>query len=338
MKNFNQFNLKNRPFVNIGDFTGNDGNSFILAAKFRNGMKLAGYEEESEYLGGRSHSEYSNGKFDLLNMNRDFIENVVFSLAETNYEIEEKNKENDDDIVIVVKKKNKTPENESINYLGRGSHFYATVETMKDEVVKHYDEFLEKDKIGMTVLDHYLLSGKYSEYLLALQYIVINFTPEDYKNVFDNNVLGLKIIENMCEKNLLIMMHTNFAKYVLTKDESFIDETIENMNKELIKIDKSKSTEKEKVDLAKEVLNVMSISSYLAAQVEGTFDFTVKINSSLTEETSVFNKLVKSIKNKEFLAEFEKHILLSSMDTVRALEQSKDKSEELSNINIRRRI
>lgn len=315
MKNFNQFNLNDRPVIDIGDFTGSDGNSFILAAKYKSGMKSAGYEEESLYLGGKSFSEYSNGKFELLQMDRQFIENIVFSLAETNYEIEEKNKNDDEDMIIVIKKKKKASFNpDEINYLGRGSHYYATTETMKDEILKHYDHFLEKDKVGMTVLDHYILSEKYSEYALAVQFILINYLNESYEDAFNNKVFGLNILDNIGEKNSLLMLHTNLAKYTLTGDEEIAKESVEKINARISHMSKNRQTSMDdKISFVKEIFNATQCLMYLSSHVEDINEFNSIINSGLMTKDSQFIKFVNDTGNKELIVELERNLLMGNV-------------------------
>ena len=95
MREYNKFNLKNRPYLDIPNFSGEDGNPIKLSPLFSSAMLSAGYKEESRYLGG---SSIGNIIRKIEGFDYPFITNLIFSLTETNVEMIDKAKaENDDD-------------------------------------------------------------------------------------------------------------------------------------------------------------------------------------------------------------------------------------------------
>lgn len=224
---FNYFNLTDRPFMNIPTgFSGEDGNIIKLSPLFFNTMQRAGYPEEAQYFGG---SNIMNIITKVGNMDyAKFIKPLIVSMVETNVEIEQQYEDSDEDIVIVRRKKTRE---KGENYLGRNELFYATENNFNALLVKNYENFLSKDKLGMTILDHYLLSDKIGLATLALQYMYINKDKEEYKEVLNNNVLDCSVIDMFSQKNIELSMYISLLRYSEQQDPAFIDQTIKDIEK-----------------------------------------------------------------------------------------------------------
>jgi len=228
---FNHFNLKNRPFLNVPTgLSGEDGNIIKLGPLFESTMRRAGYPEEAQYFGG-------NNLMDIIRKVENFtyssfILPLIVSMTETSDEIEKKYEDTDEDIVIVRSKKKK--ENQE-NYLGRNPLFYADMYNFKETLVDNYDHFLEKDKIGMTILDHYLMAEKYDVCTLAMQYIYLNKDPEEYQGFIDNKVFELSIPESLIHKNMEMSLYYSLLNYGVNQSPELIDGAIKNIDEMIAK-------------------------------------------------------------------------------------------------------
>lgn len=317
---FNEFNLKNRPFVKLGDISGEAGNSLNMANNFYRDMKKEGFPEEATYFSDGSNSvQESFKKMIRIGVDFNFIQRMIYNISETDVEMIKKAEENidDDEEIILVRKKNKKTSPEEKNYLNRGSHFYTTSSNMKEEYIKHIDEFFDKDKIGMTVLDHYLLSNKYEEFCVAIQYAIFNSPIEDYQKAISNEVFDFNIIESVSQKNPLLTLHLNMAKYTISENPDFVENTVETLKNYLSK--QNKRSEKEIKQVVDEVFSIMDIVSFMSQDLESLKVFKKEIGSFCLDQDSAFGKIIEKISNSEYKKEikalFEKHIILDSIST-----------------------
>lgn len=223
---FNHFNLKNRPFLNVPTgLSGEDGNIIKLGPLFESTMRRAGYAEEAQYFGGNNLMNIIQ-KVENFHYSS-FMLPLIVSMTETNDEIEKRYEDTDEDIVIVRSKKKKDNQE---NYLGRNPLFYANMYDFKETLIDNYDEFLEKDKIGMTIIDHYLMAEKYDVCTLAMQYIYLNKSPEEYQSVIDNKVFGQSIPDSLIHKNMEMNLYYSLLQYGVDQSPELIKEAIKNID------------------------------------------------------------------------------------------------------------
>lgn len=99
---------------------------------------------------------------------------------------------------------------------------------MLSKIEQLYDlSFLfKKDKLGMNILDHYIMSEKYSEYIYLMNFVLF-MDKEKRKELCENMVFGENVQKKVCHSGINITL--NFV-YSLTMSEN-INTIIENQLK-----------------------------------------------------------------------------------------------------------
>lgn len=300
---FNKFDLKKRPYLNIPDFKGEDGNPIRLAGLFSTAMNSAGLREEAVYFGGSDFKKVLNH---CSGLDYKFISTLIFAMTETNVEIIEKNKDNDDDEVIVIRKKKSSLDNE--NYLGRNKLYYTNTSDMLENMIMG-DSLTDKDKIGMTPLDHYALSGKVNELALALQFLYINNDLEECREVMENQILNTNLIQVKKNSTCNTLIYTNMVDFYINQDPKIIEntkKTIESLLKEHKY--KNKDIDEDILSLADIITNAIDICQYKSegnAFTNSLFlilkDFTLKDTTlnSYIKKSETLNEIINKMVEKE---------------------------------------
>ena len=315
MREYNKFNLKNRPYLDIPNFSGEDGNPIKLSPLFSSAMLSAGYKEESRYLGG---SSIGNIIRKIEGFDYQFITNLIFSLTETNVEMIDKAKaenDDDDDIIIVVKKK----KNNAENYLGRSDIYYTDTNDMQTNILKDESLFISKDKIGMTPFDHYLMTEKQDEYILGLQYLYINFDEKECADVINNKFLDQSLIDILGYKRIEGIIYTDLVKYYATKDSNIPDQMCEKMQDVIRNTYKSRDLKDENmISVTTAITNSFDIINHKPENHAITNSLFSMVLNMLKPE-SEFMKMIKSEQTKTEMLKnivlIEKEILNNTIKT-----------------------
>lgn len=321
MQNFNQFNLKDRPYVSFSSMSGPEGNPIEIAKLFHAGLSQAGFKEEGNYLGGNnlSHVISKLGNFDY-----EFIKSILFNMSETTYEITEKNKEDDDDVIVVIKKKKPSNDIEKENYLGRSSIYYANTSNMAERIMEDRDAFISKDKIGMSVLDHYLMAEKNEEYILALQFMYINYLPEEYEGLLNNKVFNkVNIVEEIKEPSFESRIYKNLLKYAISKNDIHVEDSM-NFLLENIKKYKNKITQAQLGDI---FLSISGVSEIAKHNPDASDYFNKLLNNfKVIQKADVMNDMIEKFKgSKEGLVQLEKGFISLSLAEMELTPQDTNK-------------
>lgn len=315
MREYNKFNLKNRPYLAIPNFSGEDGNPIRLSPLFSSAMLSAGYKEESRYLGG---SSIGNIIKKIEGFDYQFITNLIFSLTETTVEMVDKAKSesnDDEDIIIVVKKK----KNNAENYLGRSDIYYTDTNDMQTNILKDESLFISKDKIGMTPFDHYLMADKQDEYILGLQYLYINFDEKECADVINNKFLDQSLIDILGYKRIEGIIYTDLVRYYATKDSNIPDQMCEKIQDVIRDTYKSRDLKDENlISVTTAITNSFDIINHKPENHAVTNKLFSMVLNMLKPE-SEFMKMIKSEKTKEEMLKnivlIEKEILNNTIKT-----------------------
>ena len=243
----NNFKLKNRPLLNLGNVVGEDGNVNHILANFSNAMKSQGYYEESKYWGNNVFL-FNVMRLKELKMNYDTMFKIIVSMTNTNVELMLK-AENDIETTDKYKEYNNTYLTEGTNCFGRTEIFYSLVEpknggrNLRDVINDNgYEILLSKDNLGMTAFDHYLLADKKRAYVLGMQYLAVNAEPDEIKQILDNSIFDYNCHEKIAKnKNITMAFYYALLKATVepSEEDKYIDDYVKFIVKSIGKVERS---------------------------------------------------------------------------------------------------
>lgn len=313
----NQCNIENRPKLNLGNLQGTDGNINDILINYSNAMSSQGFVEESKYW-GREAYHFNMLRLKRLNMNYDQAMSFILSMTNSNLEIMI-NSELGENSFPYTDNKN-TYSTEGVNCYGRTAAFYAPANPkpgnygLQDFI---YDEgfevLLEKDKLGMTPFDHWLLAGKMKAYVKGMMNVVINATEEEMKELINNKPFGYSAHDNIAAHVNKVGISNAFY-YVLLKstDETknvYIDNYVSSVFKALQGVEKE-TKKNQMVDIFKNTLENLNDFKYLSKDNE-RFKYII-----LKTENKIENRLIQNYGSKypELKAMLEKKQINESLN------------------------
>lgn len=274
----NSCDLQKRPKVDLGNMLGEDGNVNNILMNFSNSMSEQGYIEESKYWGNEIFL-FNYKRLESLKMRFDTAMKFILAMGNTNLEMMML-AEQGEKFEPYKTNPNIFDEN-GLNCFGRSKVFYAKKnpgagkESLQDMIDEHgFEILLEKDKLGMTPFDHWLLSGKSKAYVVGLQNLVINGTEEEIKSVMDNKVFDYSVQDSMAPKfGITIAFYYTLLKSTNDNKDSMISNYVDYVSK--------------KVSQAESELNNSKMSQVLMNVIENIEDFRYLAKGNLHFKTVI---------------------------------------------------
>lgn len=327
---FNQCNIKNRPKIDLGNMLGEDGNINQILLNYNIGMKEQGFVQEANYWGNDLFL-FNYRKLQKLNISNEQAMSFIFAMTNSNVELMIKMEEGQ--VPEEKYKSNKIKFENGKNCYGRSAVFYVNSETMQEIINDEgFEVLLEKDKLGMTPFDHWLLSGRNKAYVTGMMNLIINATEEEIKEVMNNTVFGYSVQDNIAAFVSKVGI-SNALYYTLLKSteedkENYINKYILDifniLNKNFETVGNNKKEKESFLSAINNILGNIDDFKYLTEDNE-------KIKYIMENiEKKLENKLITSFGDKlpECKAIIEK----------RAINKILDVSPEIMNIKKSRRL
>lgn len=312
----NQCNIDNRPKLNMGDLRGPEGNMNNILMSYNEAMSSQGFRDEARYW-GREIYHFNMLRLRDLNMNYNQVMGFILSMTNSSLEIM-MNAERGILSAPFVENKNAYNSNGE-NCYGRTPIFYAVSEpktqtrSIQDII---YDEgfeiLLEKDKLGMTPFDHWLLSGKVRAYVKGMMNLVINATEEEIKEVMNNKPFGYSSHDNIASHVKKVGISGAFYYALLKSTDQNKNEYIDKYVGDVLKnLEALETSDKKKLPQAfKDVLGNIEDFKYLAKEND-KFKYII-----LRTENQLEIKMMEryGAKYPEFKALMERKQLMKAME------------------------
>lgn len=266
---FNHFNIPNRPYADLKNVDGIHGNTNEVVQNYNIAMSNQGFEEEARYWG---NTAYHMGfkKLEECKIPYDVLMKLIFSMCDSNFEKEIKS-ELGERPTRLKENENDFPDTGN-NCYGRSAIFYAQLNCADYEMDLYelladygHEILLEKDKLGMLPTDHYLLAGKYKEYIYAMQIFCLSATQEEKDILLNNEVFGYNFHKNITHLSIstklsytLAQATENNHKELINDYTAYVIKAFNNYDKKLN--DAKKSATKAEVPLIHKAIKVSAIN------------------------------------------------------------------------------
>lgn len=266
---FNHCNIPNRPYVDLQNFDGNHGNTNDIVQNYNIAMSNQGFEEEARYWGNTAY-QMGFKKLEECKIPYYVLIKLIFSMCESSFENQIKS-ESGESFSRPEEKENDFPDTGN-NCYGRSHIFYAKVNADDYEMDLYelladygHEILLEKDKLGMMPVDHYLLAGKYKEYIYAMQVFSVSATPEEKEILLNNEVFGYNFHKNITPLSIstrlsyiLAQANEDNNKELITDYISYVLKAFNNYDQKLN--DAKKSAIKSEVPLIHKAIKISAIN------------------------------------------------------------------------------
>lgn len=296
--------IKNKPYIDFFDINGPKGNMIEIVQSFNNGMSKYGFKEECRYFASKHY--FDPTRLNELKMSYDEILSFMHCFCISNLTYTTIHSESDDDYDYIVTKipKFKNQLNDGINYMGRGPLFYAKEKDIHDLVHANPEDLLVIDNIGMSTLDHYLLTDKIVEAKIFIDYLLLNFSYTEYKPVVEaKSLTGQQFAKMLSKKNIDL----SFTYHLLQNDYS--NDVVDNFVNDIMLLIKKSNSNSDQLIL--DVIQTVEKNKYLKNDTNQIFF------------DSVVSGFIKNIKSPETKSYIEATLI--SSDTVDNIDKESQK-------------